>query len=75
VRHKTELAPGYRVYAAWQNMQYFVDDWEKAERRLKRRIELLKLLVEERKRQEADGSWKDVVAVYEKGQQCSSITT
>ena len=67
VRHKTELLPGYRVYASWQSMQAFVDDWEKAQRRLQRRIELLKALVEERKQQEADGSWKHVVAVYEQG--------
>lgn len=65
VRHKTELVPGYRAYAGWQSMQAYLSDWEKAEKRLKRRIELLRMLVEERRRQEEDGSWPKVVELYE----------
>lgn len=67
VRHKTELQPGYRVYASADSMKVFLADWKKAERRLQLRIKTLTALIEEREQQEADGTWQTVVEIYEKG--------
>lgn len=49
VRTTTELSPGYQQHAAYQSMDVYLDDWEKAAELLAVRIARLRALRDDRR--------------------------